>query len=154
MNRLFNHLQMLAVISTFGFLIHLLYNAHDKGLKYLNDVKILSEKTVSLPIEAPIVRFDTTNLINNPLFVMTVGPKAYKNSQYQIMGISISPKRKAVLLSIDSATPRWVDVGGNIGDSRVVSINSDHIKIDTPIGIKDVYVEEVQNSQSSTNPSN
>ena len=81
---------------------------------------------------------DTDMLIQRPVFVMTPGAAAYKERTFQLFGVSISPSRKAVLVSIDGAQPVWINAGQVSGDVQLIDADARSARFDTPLGERTV----------------
>ncbi len=92
-------------------------------------------KIDSLPAQSKHnATIDTAGLASAPIFVMTSGPSAYKESGLQVFGISISPKRKAALVGVDGAAPKWLAIGETLGDLRLSDVGTNGVSFDTPVG--------------------
>jgi hypothetical protein len=76
------------------------------------------------------------------LFVMTTGAAAYKEKTFQLFGVSISPQRKAALISIDGADPTWITVGTTSGDVRLSDVGTNGVSLDTPVGPRHVTMSD------------
>ena len=81
---------------------------------------------------------DGDMLAQRPIFVMTTGSGAYKEKTFQLFGVSISPSRKAVLVSIDGAPAIWVGVGQVSGDVQLLDADARSARFDTPLGERTV----------------
>ncbi len=88
---------------------------------------------LSLPV-ARKTQIDIAGLAEKPIFVMTTGPAAYKEKTLQLFGLAISPGRKAVLVSVDGATPVWMAIGDMAGDIRLADVGTNGASFETPVG--------------------
>jgi len=85
---------------------------------------------------------DTDMLAQRPIFAMTTGTGAYKEKTFQLFGVSISPSRKAVLVSIDGAPPVWISVGQVSGDVQLIDADGRGARFDTPLGERTVIFSD------------
>ena len=85
---------------------------------------------------------DFALLTQRPIFVMTTGAGAYKDKTFQLFGVSISPGRKAVLVSIDGAPPVWVSAGQISGDVQLIDADVRSARFDTPLGERTVSMND------------
>ena len=85
---------------------------------------------------------DFALLTQRPIFVMTTGAGAYKEKTFQLFGVSISPGRKAVLVSIDGAPAAWVSAGQITGDVQLIDADVSHARFDTPLGERTVSIND------------
>ena len=85
---------------------------------------------------------DFAMLTQRPIFVMTTGAGAYKEKAFQLFGVSISPSRKAVLVSIDGAPAAWVSAGQISGDVQLIDVDANHARFDTPLGERTVSMND------------
>lgn len=85
---------------------------------------------------------DFALLTQRPIFVMTTGAGAYKEKTFQLFGVSISPGRKAVLVSIDGAPAAWVSAGQISGDVQLIDADAGHARFDTPLGERAVSMND------------
>lgn len=91
---------------------------------------------------------DLDTLVQRPVFAMTTGAGAYAEKAFQLIGISISPERKAALVAIDGAAPVWVRVGQVTGDVQLLDVNASSARFDTPLGERTVNLGEAPPSSS------
>ena len=87
-------------------------------------------------------RVDVARMASAPLFVMTTGAAAYKEKTFQLYGVSISPKRRAALVSIDGAPATWITVGDVSGDVRLADIGTNGASFETPVGTRTVTLSD------------
>ena len=85
---------------------------------------------------------DFAMLTQRPIFVMTTGAGAYKEKAFQLFGVSISPGRKAVLVSIDGAPAAWVSAGQISGDVQLIDADARSARFDTPLGERTVSMSD------------
>lgn len=76
----------------------------------------------------------TADLINSPLFMMTVGPKAVKEPVVRVDGVSISKSRVAALVSIDGGAAEWMVQGDERGGVAIRKIAGSGVTIETLTG--------------------
>ncbi len=96
-------------------------------------------------------KIDAARLAQNPLFVMTTGPSAYKEKTFQLFGVSISPKRKAALVAIDGAPPVWLTAGEVSGDIRLADVGTNGASFETPVGVRTINLSDAPPPAASAN---
>ena len=85
---------------------------------------------------------DIGTMTQRPIFAMSTGPGAYPEKTFQLFGISISPNRKAALVSIDGAPAVWIRAGEVSGDVQLINVDSGHARFDTPLGERNVGLND------------
>lgn len=96
-----------------------------------------------MPVEAGrAVKIDASRMAQNPIFVMTSGAAAYKEKTFQLFGVSVSPRRKAALVSIDGAPAAWMTAGDASGDVRLVDVGGNGAVFETPVGSRSVSLSD------------
>jgi len=85
---------------------------------------------------------DVTLLAQQPIFVMSTGANAYKEKVVRLMGTSVSPGRRAALVSIDGQPALWMSVGETQDELVLIEVGSGAVRFDTPVGIRTISMNE------------
>lgn len=83
---------------------------------------------------------DVGQLVDAPIFMMSTGASPYREKTLVLSGLAMSRYRKAVLVSIDGAVPRWMSVGEAVGDITLLDVTGDGGVFDTPLGQRTLSV--------------
>ena len=137
-------------------LITLLFDPTASYGSRLDAVDAMAASSHRLIASVP-AKLDVARLAQAPLFVMTTGAAAYKEKTFQLFGVSISPRRKAALVSIDGATAVWMTVGSATGDIRLADVGTNGASFETPVGVKNVNLSDpvaAQPGQGASSSSN
>lgn len=90
----------------------------------------------------PVAPSDVTLLAQQPIFVMSTGANAYKEKAVKLIGISISPGRKAALVSVDGQPAVWMGVGETQDELVLIEVGSNAVRFDTPVGARTININE------------
>lgn len=94
---------------------------------------------------------DTSVMLQTPIFIMSTGPTAYKEAGVRLLGVAISPGRKAALVSIDGGPEQWMRVNELQGDIRLLEVGPRSVRFDTPVGIRTVDFSAEATAQAANN---
>lgn len=94
------------------------------------------------PIAAGATLSDVTLLAQQPIFVMSTGANAYKEKTVKLIGISISPGRKAALVSVDGQPAVWMGIGETQDELVLIEVGSNAVRFDTPVGARTISINE------------
>lgn len=130
-----------ASAATFVTLLALSIDPTTRANQRLDSIDQLLTQRLSLGADAA-PHADVSRLAQTPLFVMTTGAAAYKEKTFALFGVSISPRRKAALLSIDGANPVWIAVGTTNGDIRLSDVGTNGVNLETPVGERQVMMSD------------
>jgi len=72
-----------------------------------------------------------------PLFALTSGPGAVTEPAVQLLGLSITPRRQAALVSINAKPAQWLNLGETLDGVTLVQVSSTRVLVDTPVAIRE-----------------
>lgn len=81
-------------------------------------------------------------LASAPLFPLTTGPGAVREPALRVDGLSVTPRRAAVLVSIDGKPAEWLSAGETREGITVRSVAASGATFDTLVGEKVLGVGE------------
>ncbi len=137
-------------VTVAGALIMLAWDPTHADQRRLDDL----ERTGRLSLDAGVAnatayQAEVEALAQQPIFVMTTGPMAYKEKALQIFGVAISPGRRAALVSIDGGEAAWMAVGQVTGDIRLSAVGTNGASFDTPVGTRIVNLDDTPSSPTT-----
>jgi hypothetical protein len=118
------------------------YNPNASTLARLDTLQARSKPAGPKQPGGVMATDNVSGLIRQPIFVMTTGGNAYKDKDFKLFGISITPKRKAALVSVDGAEAHWVELGETESDFTLIDIGTNGARFDTPTGIRSVNLND------------
>jgi hypothetical protein len=128
-----------AAAAMIGILLLVLINPTAADARRLDAV---AQQMDSLPKTTPpptrLAVADTAQLMQQPIFTMSVGANAYKDKAVKLFGVSVTPNRRAALVSIDGQEPVWMSVGEAEGDLILLDVGGAGVRFDTPVGPRTV----------------
>jgi len=83
---------------------------------------------------------DITDLLATPIFALTTGVGAVKESALRLDGVSISRRRTAALLSIDGQPAEWWSVGDSRDGFTLQQVRASRVSLETPLGVREVVL--------------
>ncbi|ADU15342.1 hypothetical protein [Asticcacaulis excentricus] len=94
------------------------------------------------PVAVGAALSDVTLLAQQPIFVMSTGANAYKEKAVKLIGISISPGRRAALVSVDGQPAVWMGIGETQDELVLIEVGSNAVRFDTPVGARTISINE------------
>ncbi|EGF92859.1 hypothetical protein ABI_12970 [Asticcacaulis biprosthecium C19] len=116
-----------------GLLLTVFADPTAGDLRRLDGVATTAKSAVRLTVPAQAALM-APDMAQRPIFAMTTGNGALAEKTLQLVGIAISPGRKAALVSVDGAAPVWFVAGQPGGDVRLIDVDGRRARLDTPLG--------------------
>ena len=113
-------------------------------MQRLDGVSAVARKAPRLSSLATTVSYaeEMAVLTQRPIFAMSTGAGAYAEKTFQLFGVSISPNRKAALVSVNGAPAVWFRAGELNGDVQLIDVDAAHARFDTPLGERSVGIND------------
>lgn len=91
---------------------------------------------------APTTASDISLLMQQPVFVMSTGANAYTEKKIRLIGVSISPGRRAALVAVEGAEAQWMRVGEVQNEMVLLEVGGSAARFDTPVGPRTVGMDD------------
>ena len=79
-----------------------------------------------------------SRMLATPLFALTTGPGAVTDAEVRLLGLAITPERKAALLSINGKPAVWLAMGAGQDGVTLMDVQSTKVTLDTETGFKEI----------------
>jgi hypothetical protein len=130
-----SYLIMATVITLVGSLLWLTIDPTSGDHKRLDKLETEAIPTrSSSPKSTNTISIDPMILDQKPIFVMTTGANSYQEKKIEVLGISITPSRRAALVLIEGGSPFWMPIGDVSSDIRLIEVGMQGARFDTPVG--------------------
>jgi hypothetical protein len=121
-----------------GFAAWLIAGGASANLKQVDGLQTRLT-ALAIPVKGNGASFSSGLDANSPpLFALTTGPGAIREPSIRVDGISMSRRRVAALVSIDTATSSWMTIGESRSGVTLQAVSATKVTVETAVGIRDL----------------